>query len=273
MTLMAAIAGTSRLSSCWLPLRMMPPPAKNSSGSRKLKKAALGLRQNMRRSRRYCLQARVSVSAIGGQLQVELLERRPAHGEVLEALAGRERLAGQLVQQTRGVFGLALDQRSRGAAVGDAVVGRPSAQLPRGPDRENAPILDDRDPVGELLRLVEVVGGQQDRLAEIAQLAHRLPCAAARLRIEAGRGLVEEHQLGVPDECEREVQPPQLAARELAAANVGLGAEAGELQHVIDIARVRVEARPVAQGLARGDVAVKAARLQHDADPLAQRAA
>src|SRR2546421_5975952 len=117
---------------------MIPPPAKNSSGSRKLKKAALGLRKNMRRSRRYCLQARVSVSAIGGQLQVELLERRAAHGEVLQALAARERLAGQRVQQPRGVVGLALDQLAAGTAVGDAIVRPPPAQLARGPDRENA---------------------------------------------------------------------------------------------------------------------------------------
>src|SRR5438046_297093 len=94
ITLRAAIAGTRRFRSCWLPDRMTPPPAKNSSGSRKLKKAALGLRQNILRSRRYCLHVSVSVSAIGGQLQVELLERRAAHGEVLQALAARERLAG-----------------------------------------------------------------------------------------------------------------------------------------------------------------------------------
>src|SRR5437764_1133657 len=267
------MAGTRRFRSCWLPDRMIPPPAKNSSGSRKLKKAALGLRQNMRRSRRYCLQARVSVSAIGGQLQVELLERRPAHGEVLEALAARERLAGQLVQQTRGVFGLALDQLSRGAAVGDAVVGRPRAELARGPNREDAPVLDDRDAVGELLRLVEVVGGQQDRLAPLAQLAHRLPRVAPRLRVEAGRGLVEEDQLGIADERQREVEPPQLPARELAAAHVGLTREAGEREHLLDVARTGVEARPVAQRLARGDVSVDAARLQHDADALAQGAA
>ncbi len=53
ITLMPAIAGTSRLSWCWLPCRIAPPPTRNSSGSTKLKNAALGLRQNMCRSRRY----------------------------------------------------------------------------------------------------------------------------------------------------------------------------------------------------------------------------
>ncbi len=53
ITLIPAIDGTSLFSWCWLPLRMMPPATRNSSGSRKLKKAALGLRQNRRRSSRY----------------------------------------------------------------------------------------------------------------------------------------------------------------------------------------------------------------------------
>src|SRR5947209_15560813 len=46
---------------CWLPLKMAPKKVRNSSGSMKLKKAALGLRQNSRRSRRYCRQARARV--------------------------------------------------------------------------------------------------------------------------------------------------------------------------------------------------------------------
>src|ERR1700747_19635 len=114
ITLIAAIAGTRRLSWCWLPARMMPPPARNSSGSRKLKNAALGLRQNMRRSSRYWRQASSEASRIsaarsralarllvGGELEVELLQRGPAHAEVGQRLAARERLGGELVQQPR----------------------------------------------------------------------------------------------------------------------------------------------------------------------------
>ena len=150
---------------------------------------------------------------------------------------------------------------------------RADAELARWSDREDPAVLDDRDAVGELLRLVEIVRRQQDRLAELAQLAHRLPCAAARLGIEAGRRLVEEDQLGIADQREREVQPAQLPAGELAAALVGLLLQAGEREHLLDVARARIEARPVAQRLARRDVRVDAAGLQHDADSLAQRAA
>ena len=46
--------------------------------------------------------------------------------------------------------------------------------------------------------------------------------------------------------------------------------QAGEREHLLDVARMRIEARPVRERLARRDVAVDAARLQHDADAPAQ---
>src|SRR3712207_7365490 len=54
---------------------------------------------------------------------------------------------------------------------------------------------EDGEAIRELLRLVEVVRREQDRLAEAAQRANELPGRAARGRVEAGRGLVEEEQL------------------------------------------------------------------------------
>src|SRR5271168_1622165 len=123
---MPAIIGTSRLSWCWLPLSAAPAPARNSSGSAKLKNAALGLRQNILRSRRYWRQVRVSASGtaglparlpcagvggrrigvgarLAGQLQVDVLERRAPDRQLLQPLPARKRLAGELVQQRRRV--------------------------------------------------------------------------------------------------------------------------------------------------------------------------
>src|SRR5579871_6402937 len=94
ITLIAPIAGSSLSRSLWLPLRIAPPAARNSSGSTKLKKAALGLRQNMRRSRRYWRQPSRTVSGIGGQLQVDVLERRAPDAELLQAPALGQRLRG-----------------------------------------------------------------------------------------------------------------------------------------------------------------------------------
>ena len=89
-----------------------------------------------------------------------------------------------------------------------------------------------RDAVGEELRLVHEVRRQEDRLAGLAQRADRRPGVAPRVRVEAGRRLVEEQHVGVADEAEREIQPPALAAGQLAGLRVRLGVELDELDEV-----------------------------------------
>src|SRR6516164_9829166 len=100
----------SRFSWCWFPARIAPPATRNRRGSRKLKKAALGLRQNIRRSSRYWRQVSVSASAIGGQLQIHVLEARASNAELLQTLAPRQRLARELVQQRGRILRFAFDQ-------------------------------------------------------------------------------------------------------------------------------------------------------------------
>src|SRR5919202_4819286 len=75
ITLMPAIPGMITARSRGLEENTNPKTARKSSGSTKLKKAADGLRQNIRRSSRYWRQVSAVSSAIGGQLQVDLLER------------------------------------------------------------------------------------------------------------------------------------------------------------------------------------------------------
>src|SRR3954469_4529124 len=273
-TAMPAMPGTitSRLS--WLSLKIAPNSARKSSGSRKLKNAALGLRQNSRRSIRYWRQVRATASGlIGGQLQVDLLERRARHLEVLQALAAGQRLAGELVQERRRVVGDVLEGLPARVAVGDAhPPGRVHAQLARRALGEDAAALDDRHAVGQRLCLVEVVRGQQDRLAQLAQRADRRPRVAARGGVEARRRLVEEDQLRVADQRQAEVQPPQLAARQLARLHRLLALQPDERDDLVDVARVRVHPREVRERLAHADVAVDARLLQDDAHPLAQLA-
>src|SRR3954447_7737707 len=108
-TAMPAIPGTITLRSSWLPEKIAPKKTRKSSGSRKLKNAALGLRQKSLRSRRYCLHVSAMSDLIGGQLQVDVLQRRARDLEFVERLAARERLAGQLVQRARRVVGDQLD--------------------------------------------------------------------------------------------------------------------------------------------------------------------
>ena len=53
-------------------------------------------------------------------------------------------------------------------------------------------MVDDREPVAELVGLLHVVRGEQDRLPVGVQLAEDLPQRDAALRVEAGGRLVEE---------------------------------------------------------------------------------
>src|SRR3954451_19265400 len=110
MTASPAMPGTITSRSLWLPLKIAPKSARNSSGRKKLKKAAVGLRQKRRRSRRYWRQASCIVSAtravpLGRQLQVDVLEARTRHRQVAQRLVARQRGARQLVQERRRVVG------------------------------------------------------------------------------------------------------------------------------------------------------------------------
>jgi hypothetical protein len=113
---------------------------------------------------------------------------------------------------------------------------------------------------------------QQDRLAELLQRAHDVPRGATGGRIEAGRRLVEEDQLGIADQRQSEIEAPALASRQGAQEGVGLLLQAGDRDDLVDVAWVRVHRREVRQRLARRDVAIHPGRLQDDPDPRAQRA-
>ena len=68
--------------------------------------------------------------------------------------------------------------------------------------------------VGQRLHLVHVVGGEQHGRSPGGQAADELPGVTPPRGVEAGRGLVEEQELGVPDDAEAHVQPALLAAGE-----------------------------------------------------------
>ena len=95
--------------------------------------------------------------------------------------------------------------------------GRPPlavAELVRAPLGDDPAGGDDRDAVGEPLRLVHVVRGQEDALAQSLEVRDHVPGLAAGRGVEPGRRLVEEEQLGVADQGHPDVEPAQLAAGE-----------------------------------------------------------
>jgi hypothetical protein len=69
-------------------------------------------------------------------------------------------------------------------------------------------VADDRDALGEAVGLLEVMRGEQDRqplaLGEPLEL---LPHRRARLRVEAGRRLVEKEDARAVHEAKRDVEP------------------------------------------------------------------
>ena len=131
-------------------------------------------------------------------------------------------------------------------------------------------VAEHRDAIGELLRLVEVVRREQDRRAERPERADQLPRGAARGRVEARGRLVEEDELRVPDERDAEVETTLLPSRERLDAGVPLLAEADELDHLVDVARVGEVAGEEAVRLADGQERAQLRLLQDDPHPLSE---
>ena len=66
--------------------------------------------------------------------------------------------------------------------------------------------MQDRDPVGELLGLVQVLRAEQHRRALPGEFLDAVPHFDARLRVESGGRLVQEDHRRVPDEAHGDVQ-------------------------------------------------------------------
>ena len=113
--------------------------------------------------------------------------------------------------------------RSVGAvdAERDDVAGHLPLELVGGALGDDLAVVDDREAVGQGVGLLEVVGRQEDRRALLAEAADLVPHAGARLRVEAGRRLVEEQDRRAVDDPQADVEPA------LHAAGVGAGRPVG----------------------------------------------
>ena len=115
-----------------------------------------------------------------------------------------------------------------------------------------------RDAVGEQDRLVDVVGDEQDRLAELLlQPLHLVLQALAGERVDRAEGLVHEQQGGVGRERAGDADPLRLAARKLARplGPVDVRVEPDQVEQLVD-ARV-------------GPLPVPAEQARHGRDVLA----
>ena len=138
---------------------------------------------------------------------------------------------------------------------------------------DDPPGVHDLQPVGERLGLLEVVRGEQHGRAAVAQVGHEPPHLAPALGVEAGRGLVEDHQLRAAHQRAGEIDAARLAAGQGQHADVGPLGQREPLEHLVDRPRRGERAAPLAQRLADREVAREAAALQQDAGATADRGA
>src|SRR5206468_469857 len=96
-------------------------------------------------------------------------------------------------------------------------------QRGRGALRHDQPVIDDGDAVAERVGLLQIVGGEEDRHALVAELSHLIPDAGTGLRVEAGGRLVEEEELWAVDDAEADIETPAHAA------GIGAGLAVGRL--------------------------------------------
>ncbi len=107
-------------------------------------------------------------------------------------------------------------------------------ELVGGAGGDDLAVVEDDDVVGELVGLLQILGGEQHRDAVGHQPAHHAPQVGAAARVEPGGGLVEEEHLGAADQAGGQVE---AAAH---AAGVGLGgtpAGVGQVEALQQLAR------------------------------------
>ena len=134
--------------------------------------------------------------------------------------------------------------------------------------------VDHRDPVGELVGLVEVLRRQQHGAALGDQLADGVPHLAAGARVEAGGRLVEEDQRRPGDQAGGEVEPAPHASGEgvigLEAASVRSNCSSSRCRRAAASTRLEpLEAAEEEEVLGGGEVLVDRGVLPGDAEQLA----
>ena len=128
--------------------------------------------------------------------------------------------------------------------------GRSCLELGERPVRDDPALVEDRDPVGELLGLVQVLGGEQHSRAAAGELLDAAPHLEAGLGVQPGGRLVEEDHGRIADEAHGDVQAAPHAA------GVGGHATAGRIR--------QLEAVQQIVGYAAGVLLVPQARHQHE---------
>src|SRR6185312_15903993 len=114
--------------------------------------------------------------------------------------------------------------------------------------------------------------GQQNSPALAAEAFDVIPQGAAALRVEARGGLVEEDELGVVDQCQRDRQSLALATGERFGEGRRALFEAELVDQLVGRPAAGVEAAEEVEQFGHLQVRIKRRRLQLDADVFLQPA-
>ena len=144
------------------------------------------------------------------------------------------------------------------------------------PSATTRAVVEQRDPVGEPVGLLEVLRRQEDRDAVGDELADDLPHDPPAARVEAGRRLVEEDDPRVADEGHRQVEPAAHAARVRRGRLAGGVDEVEPLEQLRDAPAALLLAEMAQVGhqaevLLAGEQLVDRRELAGDADEAADR--
>ena len=120
--------------------------------------------------------------------------------------------------------------------------------------------------VGVGVRLLEIVRREEDRPALSGERAHGDPELPTAFDVQRDGRLVEHQQVGVADQRDRETNALGLPAGKLLRSLSGGCGEAGELERLVDVHRIRIERGHHRDDLAHGEIADQLAGLQHRAD-------
>jgi hypothetical protein len=103
-------------------------------------------------------------------------------------------------------------------------------QLVRRSSRDDLAMVDDHDVVGQLVGLVQVLRGEQDRDPVRDEAPDHRPHVGPAARVKPGRRLVQVQHPGIADQAGSQVQPaPHPARVRLRRPGGGIGEiEAGE---------------------------------------------
>lgn len=112
--------------------------------------------------------------------------------------------------------------------------GDAALELVGGSPRHDVALVEHRDPLRELVGFIEILSRQKDRDPRRSKLADDLPHRQAAARVQAGRGLIEENDARLTDQCHREIEASPHPARVGRKQLVRGGGEVELLQQLRD---------------------------------------